>query len=266
MSTSSLEGRTVALLRAQGQGGELKSGLEALGARILEVPTIAIAPPEDGEPLARAAREIASFAWVALTSPNAVAATADAVLREHGERARDVLARARVASVGPGTTAAARARGFDVGLEATDAVQEGLARDLTARGLAGVRVLLPHGDQARDVLEKRLAGAGALVTAVTAYRTVEGAGDPAPLLEALAAGSLDAICFTSGSTARQLARRIGEVELRRWLSGRRPLAASIGPIASAALRELGIEPGVEAREHTARGLVAALEAAFPGAG
>ena len=30
-----LAGKTVALLRAQGQGGELKSGLEALGASVL---------------------------------------------------------------------------------------------------------------------------------------------------------------------------------------------------------------------------------------
>ena len=37
-----------------------------------------------------------------------------------------------------------------------------------------------------------------------------------------------------------------------------PRLASIGPVTSAALRELGYEPDLEAEDHTPEGLVAAL--------
>ena len=43
-----------------------------------------------------------------------------------------------------------------------------------------------------------------------------------------------------------------------------PRLASIGPVTSAALRELGFEPDVEAADHTPDGLVAALVAAAGG--
>jgi uroporphyrinogen-III synthase len=244
-----LAGKTVALLRASGQGGELQQGFEALGARVLLVPMIAFAPPEDPEPLRRAASE--AWDWIVLTSPNAVAALLGA---QAGPP------RARIASLGPGTTARLREAGLEPALEAGDSIQEGLAAALVARGVRGQRVLLPRADLARDALLRALREAGALVTDVIAYRTVEGEGDPALLLAAIDAGELDAICFTSSSTARHLGRRI--TELGPHLSRGRPLVASMGPATSATLRELGLAPGVEATEHTARGLVAAVRAAL----
>jgi uroporphyrinogen-III synthase len=259
-----LSGKTVALLRAHGQGGELARGLEALGARVLEVPLLAIGPPADGAALARAAREARSFDWIALTSPNAVATFAAAVEEAHAMPAREVLARVALASVGPGTTSAARKLGLEVALEASESLQEGLAQGLIARGVSGQRILLPRGDQARDALERALHEAGASVTAVVAYETLDGEGDVSVLSRAVAEGTLDAVCFTSASTVRSLARRIGDMDFGRWFSERKPLAASMGPLTSEALRELGVEPHVEAREHTAQGLVSAVREALRG--
>ena len=48
-------------------------------------------------------------------------------------------------------------------------------------------------------------------------------------------------------------------ESRKALEG--ILAASIGPVTSATLRELGLPPGVQARRYTIPGLVAAIVAA-----
>jgi uroporphyrinogen III methyltransferase/synthase len=174
-----LSGKTIALLRAQGQGGDLARGFDELGARLLEVPMIAIAPPEDPRPLRAAIEALATFEWIALTSPNAANAFADAL-----EAAR-AAAPPRIASVGPGTTRALAERGLAVALEAEASLQEGLARALVAAGVAGRRVLVPQADRAREALEQALEAAGASVTAVVAYRTVEGAGDPRVLLVAL---------------------------------------------------------------------------------
>jgi uroporphyrinogen-III synthase len=250
-----LAGKTVVLLRAKGQGGALAADLRELGASILEVPIIAIAPPSDMGPLRAAMGHLDAFDWIAFTSPNAVAAFTEAC--EHPVKAR-------VASVGPGTSARAREAGLEVALEASESVQEGLARALAESGVRGKKVLIPRSEIARDALERALEAAGAEVTAVTAYRTVEGDADVSPLIEALDAGSVDAICFTSASTASNLGRRIGAGELARRFSGARPVAASMGPIASKELRELGVTRIVEAAEHTARGLVLAVVKALEG--
>ncbi|MBI3723767.1 uroporphyrinogen-III synthase, partial [bacterium] len=132
------------------------------------------------------------------------------------------------------------------------------------RGVRGKSVLLPRADIAREALARALEAAGAVVDEVSAYRTVEGDGDASVLLRAMDEGALDLVCFTSSSTVRHVARRIGDAELRRRFSKERPIVASMGPIASATLRELGVEPQVEASEHTASGLVAAVRAALSG--
>jgi uroporphyrinogen III methyltransferase / synthase len=56
--------------------------------------------------------------------------------------------------------------------------------------------------------------------------------------------------FTSASSARFLHEAAGTLD--------GPRLASIGPVTSAALRELGAEPDLEAGVHTPDGLVAAL--------
>ncbi|HZV01789.1 MAG TPA: uroporphyrinogen-III synthase [Planctomycetota bacterium] len=249
----SLSGKTVVLLRAQGQGGALESELRDLGARILFIPVIAIAPPEDPRLLEEAIARRDDYDWIAFTSPNAVEAFLD--------RCRGPV-RARLASVGPGTSDAIRERGHAVALEAKESIQEGLARALVGQGVAGKRVLLPRSAIARDALPKALEEAGARVTCVPAYRTIESETDVSPLTQALERGEVDAICFTSASTARYLARRIGEAELARRLSGTRPVVASIGPSTSAALRELGVGRVAEANDHTAKGLAATVTEAL----
>ncbi|MCW3022737.1 MAG: cobA, partial [Conexibacter sp.] len=64
--------------------------------------------------------------------------------------------------------------------------------------------------------------------------------------------------FTSASSARFFCEAAGGADAVRD-SGLQ--LASIGPITTEALRELGLEPDVEAAEHTPAGLVAALVAA-----
>ena len=62
----------------------------------------------------------------------------------------------------------------------------------------------------------------------------------------------DYLTFTSASTVRFFLAAAGS------LAG--PRIASIGPATSAALREAGVEPDLEADPHTPDGLVAALVA------
>jgi uroporphyrinogen III methyltransferase/synthase len=72
----------------------------------------------------------------------------------------------------------------------------------------------------------------------------------------------DFITFTSSSTALQFVVLMEAADTGRPLGERLSGAAlcSIGPVTSDTLRELGLPVAVEAVEHTAAGLVAAIAA------
>jgi uroporphyrinogen III methyltransferase / synthase len=92
-----------------------------------------------------------------------------------------------------------------------------------------------------------LRAAGTEVDVLALYRTVA-----EPLGDAARAATLSAdwATFTSASSVRFFHAAAGTLD--------GPRLASIGPVTSDALRELGYEPDLEAADHTPDGLVAAL--------
>jgi len=104
---------------------------------------------------------------------------------------------------------------------------------------------------------------GAKVEVVAAYETVVPRASRARLRKLLSDPRRrpHAITFTSSSTARNFVELVGKARTGA-LAG--ILLASIGPVTSATLRELGLRADIEAREFTMPGLVAALAAAFRG--
>jgi uroporphyrinogen III methyltransferase/synthase len=137
---------------------------------------------------------------------------------------------------------------------------EGLVERLRAVITPADRVLLPRAAQTRDVLVTELRRLGAGVTEVPAYATRRADAGAARLRDALAAGSIDAVTFTSSSTARNFAELFTEDERRTWLS--RVTVASIGPITAATAAEYGLPTDVMPSEYTIPALARALEAYF----
>lgn len=239
-----LAGRRVVVTRARTQASALADRLRELGADVVEAPTIAIAPAADeGRGLAAALARLAEFDWLVLTSPNGVAATFDPHLPD--VRA---LAGVQVAAVGPGTVDALAARRVVADLVPERFVAEGLLAAFPAPPEGGGLVLLAQAAAARDVLARGLADLGWTVEAVEAYRSVPVAPDAETLRRI---GTADAVTFTSSSTVTNLCRALGDQPLPA-------VVASIGPVTSATVRELGHPVHVEAEEHTIDGLVAAL--------
>ena len=66
--------------RPRDQAAELVDRLTALGAEPVEAPMIRIVPPDDPDPLLRAADDPAAFDWIVFTSANAVEAFMTALL------------------------------------------------------------------------------------------------------------------------------------------------------------------------------------------
>jgi len=248
-----LLGRRVVVTRARRQASRLAERLEGLGAEVIELPTIRIDPPEDPAPLARAVRSVGSFDWIVFTSVNAVDAVFEA-MDSAGLDAR-ALAGCKVCAIGPATADSLAQRGIRPDLLPPSFDGKALCQALAAGGkLAGARVLCPRSDIATPDLPEALAGAGAEVTDVVAYRTAAEAVEPAAIDE-LPAGPAW-ITFTSSSTVRNFfaagGGRIDPAKVK---------AASIGPATSKTLREFGVAPAVEADPHTIDGLTDAILAA-----
>lgn len=254
-----LAGLRVVVTRAAHQAASTVRAFEEAGARVALLPLLEVVPPEDPGPLERALASLGDYDWLVLTSTNAV----ERVLGGGDERV-ELPPGLRVASVGGATSDALRERGIEPDLEPADSRAEGLVEELTPRLGADARVLLPQAADARPVLAEELTAAGARVDRVDAYakRTPPDARErAAEIFGAPPDGArLGWVTFTSPSIARAFAGLWGE----GWPERRRSLlAASIGPVTSAALRELGVEPAAEADEPGDEGLVGAVVRSLP---
>jgi len=242
-----LFGRTVVVTRARSQISGLADQLRALGAAVVEAPTIEIVAAADaGAALAAATARVAEFQWVVFTSPNGVARTF-----AHLPDAR-ALAAVQVAAVGTGTAEALAERRIIADLVPHRFVAEGLLDAFPSAPDGGGRVLLAQAAAARDVLAVGLAERGWTVEVVEAYRTVAVTPDAA-LLDAIERA--DAVTFTSSSTVTNFCAALGARTAPATV-------ASIGPVTSATAVASGLTVTVEAAEHTIDGLVEALVSAL----
>jgi uroporphyrinogen-III synthase len=235
-----LAGRGVVVTRAAERAGALAARLTALGADVIEVPTVTVVEPADGGAALRVRLAVVEdYDWVVVTSPSGAERVAAAVASVRRARGR-----VRVGAVGPGTAAALEASGVAADLVAARSVAEGLV-DAFPSGTG--RVLLAQAAAARPVVAVGLTAKGWNVDAVVAYRTVP--ARPAPAVVA-AARRADAITFTSGSTVTAYLEAAG-------VSAVPPVVVCIGPITAAAAIAAGVPVRAVADPHTLDGLVAA---------
>jgi len=241
-----LAGRRVVVTRATDQAGALSSRLVALGADVLEVPTIAVVdPPDGGRALRDAVAELDAGDWVVVTSSNG----AERLARVAG--AGGLPDGVRLAVVGPGTSAACARSGLTVDLVPEERfLGEGLVEAFPE---GPGRVLVAQAEGARPVVVEGLAAKGWTVDAVVAYRT-----EPAPVPARLAVEAVgaDAITFASASAVTSyLAASGGPAAVPEGV-------VCIGPVTAAAASEGGLTVTAVAAEHTLDGLVEALVGAL----
>ncbi len=253
-----LSGLHIAITRPASQSRDLAGPLEALGARVTSLSSIAIAPLDDPAQLDAAVAQLASYDWIVLTSVNGVAALAERLAALGLNWA--ARGSARFAVIGPATAGALRAHGVPPDLMPDEYVAEAIAVRLGAA--AGQRILLLRADIARKALADDLRRSGADVTELAAYRTVVQPPDAALLRHLFQSDRPDAITFTSSSTVRGLLAGLTALGADPATALAGVTLAAIGPITANALREHGLQPSVIASAYTIPGLVAALVAHY----
>jgi len=270
-----LAGTRILVGRARHQAGSLSASLRSLGAAVIEIPFIEIRKPESYQPLDSALKNIKSYDWLILTSANGVEAMWERLdklkldfgkLREGHKFTRAAMdakqrpvAAARnlhIAAIGPATKKAIERRCVKVDVVPKEYVAESVVRSLHRR-VKAKRVLLVRAKVARDVIPNELRKAGAHVDVVEAYETVVPESSRRRLRKALANPRRrpHVVTFTSSSTVRNFVDLLGP-------RGAADLAgvsmASIGPVTSSTLRDLGLRVDIAAKEFTIPGLIEAI--------
>ena len=172
-----------------------------------------------------------------------------------------------VVARGPKPTGALKQRSVRIDRSAADpfTTREVLA-SIEDVALKGERVIVQRYGSANRELDAALEARGAEVIEIPTYRWSL-PKDTAPLEELVARlerNEMHAVVFTNAEQARNLfavsSKMKKEDSLRKALNT--TLVASIGPVASAALREAGIKVGLEARPPKMGALLSALDEAL----
>lgn len=245
-----LFGLRVAVTHTEQRKGPLEEQLAALGAGVFSFPTIEVEPETTPGVLLEAGRHD----WIVLTSANA-ADMLFASLDHEGSDAR-ALAGVRLCAVGASTLDALAARCLKADVVPENYTSEAIVAAMVRAGnLKGASVLVPRADVGRASLVQSLTDAGAVVDEAIVYHTRLPAAS-GTLKEALLAYQPHLLVFTNGAAVRNLCRLLSaeDVSVLRECA----TAASIGPVTSRALEDLGFEISVEPGRHDVSHLVEAI--------
>jgi uroporphyrinogen-III synthase len=251
-SLKPLSGMRIAVTRPKSEANTLSEKLRSLGAVAVELPIIAIAPPNDLAQLDDAIRRLNQFNWVVFTSVHGV----EYFLNRMSvvEISVDILKSRKVAAIGPATARALIGAGKIPDYVPTEFLSKRIVDGMG--DLKGKRILLPRADIASEALPRMLRERGGVVVEVAAYRTILPVELKAETVRSVFEEGVDLVTFTSPSTIRYLSRVLGENELPEVLRGTR--VACIGPVTAEAAKELGVAVDLVANTHTIDALVEAI--------
>jgi uroporphyrinogen-III synthase len=253
-----LTGLRVLVGRPRHQASALSTGLKKLGAEIIEIPFIEIRKPRSYKQLDTALKQVQEYDWLILTSVNGVEALADRLQQSRLPLSK--LKHLKIAAIGPATREQIQKLGLRVAVVPKRYVAEAVVESLREK-VQGKRILLARARVARDVIPSELRKMGARVDVVEAYETVVPESSRRQLKKLMRERNTrpQVVTFTSSSAARNFVQLLGGQECppNTDLDGIR--FASIGPITSATLREVGLSVHIEAEEFTIPGLIRAVE-------
>jgi len=268
MDRPALAGRTIAVPETR----ELEvfaSLLERRGATVLRCPLVAILDAPDPAPVLAFARAFAqgTFDDLILSTGEGLRRLLKCIERHEGalrEPFLESLARVRKITRGPKPARALRELGLKPDLAAAQPTTEGIIASLAPENLTGRHIGVQlYGTEPNRPLVEFLEHAGATVHSVAPYVYASAADDAAVrrLLGRLAAGTVDAIAFTSTPQVERLFAVAPAGEVCTALG--RTLVAAVGPVVAAALARHGVEPRLMPEEDFfLKPLTAALEEAL----
>ncbi|MCE5312301.1 MAG: uroporphyrinogen-III C-methyltransferase [Nitrospiraceae bacterium] len=232
------------------------SPLEELGAEIFEFPTIELAPPASYNELDAAIKSIDKYNWIVLTSKNAV----NHFMRRYFSKGHDIreMKGIKFCAVGSKTAEAMAAYGIKVDMVPDEFNAEGLVglfikdADPSSAPLAGIRILLPKPDNARDVFPSAIRNASGEIDTPVIYRSVKPEKHGKRLQRFLKEGRISIATFTSGAAFNNFIEIMGEDSAAVLHD---VTIAVIGPVTKKAVEKAGFKVSIMPQESTIKALV-----------
>jgi uroporphyrinogen III methyltransferase/synthase len=240
-----LFGRKIAITRAPHQSLKLGELLTEKGAEVLYCPTIHIRPIQPNKRLTQAIDSIHEYFCIIFTSTNAVSLFF-ATLHASGKDAR-ALAGIKILPIGQATASLLESKGIIPDYMPGTFTSEGIVEVLETMEIRDRRFLLPRAEEARDIIVTFIKNHGGTCDVIPIYRATL-PKQTTPLSE-----KPDITTFTSSSTAKNFVTLYGKDALKNTI------IASIGPVTSRTLNDLGFKAHIEAKRYDIPGLVEAIE-------
>jgi uroporphyrinogen III methyltransferase / synthase len=245
-----LFGKTVVVTRDAEGGPDFAAKLADRMAVTIELPVTKIKTLTDSGDFIKMLARIHAYDWVIFTSCNGVETFFDAIAKLNKD-AR-VFGSAKIASIGVRTAETLASFGIKADFVPKAFTSKDLAMGLIDfTNLHGKKILLLRSQIASDDLPQLLEAAGASVETVHVYTHEKNLCDTKPL----SGNTIDWLTFASPFTATCFFEQVTP-DFVKSLNAK---VASIGPVTSKKLAELGVKVDVEAAEHTFDGLIFALE-------
>ncbi|MCP4610254.1 MAG: uroporphyrinogen-III C-methyltransferase [Planctomycetes bacterium] len=254
---SPLFGRNIVVTRDVPGNVDFASKIIRRGGNPKEFPTIKIKPLTQKNEFLRTLTKVTEHDWIIFTSGNGVAVFFEA-LQSLGKDAR-VFGSTKIAAIGGKTAAKLSEFGIKADFVPGIFTSKELGRQLIAHtNLKDKKVLLLRSKIASNELAELLEKAGAKVQDVAVYTAEQQICESDWLIEEINKGRIDWLTFASPSSANGFFDQIpGDM-----INSANVKIASIGPVTSERLKNLGVNVDITAAEHTLDGLVDAIEQTY----
>ncbi len=249
--------------------------LEELGAEIIQFPTVEIVPPENWDELDRAIDGISSYDWLIFTSSNGVKYFFRR-LRERGVDIRE-LRGIKICAIGTKTSESIMQYGIRVDMIPEKFRAEGLIEEFLREGskskisrtkatgragkgkdmpLAGMKLLLPRAEVARELFPDKIRELGGVIDVPVAYRAVKPELHGKRLRRFLKEGRITIATFTSAATFENFRDIMGD-DADALLKG--VSIAVIGPVTAKAIEKAGLKVEIMPQEATVEAMAEAIK-------
>ncbi len=253
-----LFGKTIIVTRDPAGNQRLGKLLGQQAASVIDFSCIELQGPIESPALKHAIRDLNDYDWIVFTSSHGVDFTMELLARYRKDSR--AFGSAKIACIGKPTAESLLRYGIRADFVPSEFTGKALAAELAGQSdLRRKNVLLLRSEAATDDLADGLRQGGAAVEDIRIYTTVtrqqpqEAKDHVAALIQA---GEADWITFTSSSTVQGFFEQIDKTLVKNAAVK----IASIGPETTRQLEALGLTIHLEAKPHTAAGLVQSLAA------
>ena len=252
-----LFGKNIVVTRDADGNADFAARIIAEGGNPLKFATIKVKPLTQSSRFLQTLAKIKEYDWIVFTSKKGVAIFFES-LQSLNKDAR-VFASVKIAAIGSETARRLGEFGIKADFVPSVFTSSELGKQLIGfANLRGKKVLLLRSELASNELSRLLVGQQAQVDDIPVYKTLTEKSQCSWLSEKISEGQIDWLTFASPSSVRGFFEQIPG----KLVNSSSVKVASIGPVTSRQLKDIGVRIDAEAIEHTIDGLLAAVKGMY----